>query len=196
MASSTQRIGFSDLWQPDDPLPSGPVLAAIAGRCGQAWEMPGLADKVSIVYNPRLRTTLGRALLEENRVELNVHLLREHPAELLATVVHELAHLVVRMRYGHRKVRPHGMHFRALMRAVNLSAAATHSLPAKHLKRRRRRYFYLHRCSDCGMMFIARKVRRDCYCRECGPEMSWNILRAPATAQGHRRLKEIMDLPA
>jgi len=88
------------------------------------------------------------------------------------------------------------MHFRALMRAVNLPAAATHSLPAKHLKRRRRRYLYLHRCSDCGVMFIARKVRSDCCCRRCGPEMSWNILRTPATAEGRRRLENIMDSPA
>jgi len=186
-----KRFDVSDIWQAGDPLPSGPVLTAIAERCGRAWDMPDLAERVSIAYNPRLRTTLGRALLADNRVELNVRLLREHPGELLPTDVHELAHLAVRMRYGN--VQSHGMHFRAFMRAVNLSAASTHSLPTKHLKSRRRRYVYLHRCSDCGMMFIARKVRSDCYCRQCGPEMSWNILRAPATAQGRRKLRKIMD---
>ena len=181
----------SDLWKPGDPLPSGPTLTAIAERCGQAWEIPDLARRVTIFYNPRLHTTLGRAILDDNRVELNVHLLRAYPDELLGTVVHEMAHLAVRMRYG--DVRPHGREFKALMRAVIMSAAATHHLDTAGLKLQRRRYVYLHRCGDCGMMFIARKPRRDCYCRACGPEMSWNILRAPATAAGRRKLKEIMD---
>ena len=185
------RFDVSDLWKPGDPLPVGAILTAIAERCGRAWEIPDLARRVTIVYNPRLRTTLGRAMLEDNRVELNVHLLRAYPDELLVTVVHELAHLAVRMLYG--EVSPHGLEFKALMRAVNMPANTTHHLDTAGLKLQQRRYVYLHRCSDCGMMFIARKPRRNCYCRACGPEMSWNILRAPATAEGRRKLKGIMD---
>ncbi|MDP6546714.1 MAG: SprT-like domain-containing protein [Phycisphaerae bacterium] len=193
MSSRKTRVlfDFSDLWKTGDPLPARATLKAIADRCGQAWEIPDLARRVTIVYNPRLRTTLGRAILDDNRVELNVHLLRAYPDELLVTVVHELAHLAVRMRYG--KVRPHGREFKALMGAVNMSADATHHLDTARVKLQRRRYVYLHRCADCGMMFIARKPRRDCYCKACGPEMSWNILRAPATTAGRRKLKEIMD---
>ncbi|MBL7221942.1 MAG: SprT-like domain-containing protein [Phycisphaerae bacterium] len=182
---------FSDLWRPGDPLPAGATLKAIAERCGRAWEIPDLDRRVTIVYNPRLRTTLGRAMLEDNRVELNVRLLRAYPDELPGTLIHELAHLAVRMRYGN--ARPHGREFKALMRSVNMPADATHHLDTAGVKLQRRRYVYLHRCGDCGMMFIARKPRRDCYCKACGPEMSWNILRAPATAAGRRKLKEIMD---
>jgi len=185
------RFDVSDLWRPGDPLPAGAILTAIAERCGQAWEIPDLARRVTIVYNPRLRTTLGRAILDDNRVELNVHLLRAYPDELLPTVVHELAHLAVRMLYGN--ARPHGREFKALMRAVNMPADTTHHLDTAGLKLQQRRYVYLHRCSDCGMMFIARKPRRNCYCKACGPEMSWNILRAPATAAGRRKLKGIMN---
>ena len=186
-----KKFDVSDLWRPGDPLPAGAILKAIAERCGRAWEMPDLARRVTIVYNPRLRTTLGRAILDDNRVELNVHLLRAYPDELLPAVVHELAHLAAPMRYG--KVRPHGREFKALMRAVNVPDDATHRLDTARLKLRRRRYIYLHRCGDCGMMFLARKPRRDCYCKACGPEMSWTVLRAPATTAGRRKLKEIMD---
>jgi len=189
-ATST-LFDVSDLWSPGDSLPSGPVLKAIAERCAQAWDIPDLAGRVTIVYNPRLRTTLGRAMLDDNRVKLNTRLLRAYPDELLATLTHELAHLAVRMRYG--EAPPHRREFKALMCSVNMPAAATHHLDTKRLNLRRRRYVYLHRCSDCGMMFIARKPRRNCYCRECGPEMSWNILRAPATTKGRRKLKGIMD---
>jgi SprT protein len=193
MISRETRPSFdvSDLWKPGDSLPSGPVLVAIAERCGQAWDIPDLARRVAIVYNPRLRTTLGRAMLDDNRVELNVHLLRAYPDELLGTLTHELAHLVARMRYGN--VRPHGREFKALMRVVNMSPATTHRLDTEGLKLRRRRYIYLHRCEDCGMMFVARKPRRDCYCKACGPKMSWNILRAPATTAARRKFKEIIS---
>jgi len=189
--SRAGRFDVSDLWRPGDPLPSGALLTAIAERCGEVWEIPDFARRVTIVYNPRLRTTLGRAILNDNRVELNVHLLRAYPDELLPAVAHELAHLAVRMRYG--QVRPHGREFKALMRAVNMPADATHRLDTARLNLRRRRYVYLHRCSNCGMMFIARKPRRDCYCKACGPEMSWTILRAPATTAGRKKLKVIMD---
>jgi predicted SprT family Zn-dependent metalloprotease len=159
MKSSATRFDVSDLWKPGDPLPSGPVLVAIAERCGAVWDIPDLAGRVTIVYNQRLRTTLGRAMLDFNRVELNTRLLRAYPDELLATLVHELAHLAVRIRY--RNAQPHGREFKALMRSVNLSAATTHHLDTERLNLRRRRYAYLHRCSDCGVMFIAGKPRSD-----------------------------------
>ena len=168
-----------DLWTPDRPLPGRGVLLAIAARAGEAWECSELTARVRVGYNGRLRTTLGRAVLDDLRVELNPRLLHDHPAELVPTLVHELAHLVVHERYG--RVASHGRHFRTLMAAVRLSAAATHKLPTAHLKRRRRRYLYLHRCSDCGYSFIARSVRRNYYCIACGPEMTWDIIRAPSS---------------
>ncbi len=130
-----REFDTSDLWQPSGPLPSGKVLHAIAHRCGVFWDCTDLADRATIGYNPRMRTALGQARLEDGCVELNPRLLMEHPEELVETLVHELAHLVVYWRYG--KVRPHGREFFTMMRAVNLSGKATHTLNVDHLRRRR-----------------------------------------------------------
>ncbi len=183
------RLLTDDLWRPEMPLPGKRILRDIAARCAQVWEMPELPDQVKIAWNPRLRTTLGQAKLLENRVELNTRLLREHPDHLVPTLVHELAHAAVHLRYG--PVSPHGRHFRTLMIAAGFSPKSTHDLPVKHLLRKRNRYLYLHRCSDCGYSFVSRSVRRNCYCLACGPEMTWHVVRAPATATGKKALSKL-----
>ena len=185
------KFQVDDLWRPEPgkALPGRPVLRQIAQRCGAAWEMPDLADRVRIGYNQRLRTSLGRAVLNEDLVELNPRLLLDHPAELIPTLVHELAHLAVYLRYG--RVQPHGIQFRTLMRAVNHSAAATHDLPVEGLRRKRRKYLYLHRCDSCGSEFVDRKVCRNrYYCTDCGPEMHWDVFRVPDTPAGRAMLEE------
>ncbi|GAH85578.1 unnamed protein product, partial [marine sediment metagenome] len=179
-------VSFDDLWTPDQPLPGRAGLLGIAERCGRAWGLAELTGQVRIAYNPRLRTTLGRALLDARRVELNTRLLREHPEELVSLLAHELAHVVVHIRHG--RVSPHGAPFRALMRRLGLSPRATHSLPTRHLRRRRRRYLYLHRCGNCSYTFLARRVRRDLHCRACGPDMAWTIVRAPNSLRGRKML--------
>jgi SprT protein len=186
---ATRRLPTDDLWRPEQGLPARPVLDAIAHRCLTFWGAQCLAPRLRVAYNPRLRSTLGRALLEEARVELNPRLLMAHPEELVGTLAHELAHLVVHDRYG--VVAPHGSHFRALMRALGLSDQATHRLDVSLVRRRRRRYLYLHRCSDCGRSFIARSIRRGYYCIACGPGMRWDIFRAPATPQGRQALDRL-----
>ena len=184
--AAKKRLVTDDLWRPDQPLPGKRVLLVLVERCAEVWGLPRVGRIVTVGYNPRLRTTLGRAVLGEQRVELNVRLLREHPEELIPTLVHELAHLAVHVEYG--DVAPHGRHFAALMRAAGFSPKATHNVPVAHLRRRRGRYLYLHGCSNCGASFIARSVRRDCYCRACGPDMTWDVYRAPNTREGRDML--------
>lgn len=185
-----KRFNVDDLWTERDGLPTAAVLRAIAARCADVWDMPDLPTKVRISYNPRMRTTLGRAFLSEGIVELNTRLLQKHPSELVPTLAHELAHVAVHLRYG--TVAPHGQEFRTLMHALSLSDKATHDLPVARMRQRRRTYLYVHRCSDCGSTFVARKVRRDCYCRACGPEMNWTVLRVPNTPEGRARLAELL----
>lgn len=187
---ATIPFSVDDLWQPGQSLPGRGVLEQIAGRLGMAWGLDDFAGRVRIAYNPRMRTTLGRALLDELRVELNTRLLHEYPGQLLAVLAHELAHIAARLLYG--RVQPHGIHFRRLMQQVGQDPSATHSLATGHLQRRRNRYLYLHRCSDCGYSFVARRVRRDCYCSSCGPETAWNILRAVDNAAGRKKFKQLL----
>jgi SprT protein len=189
-AQATLRTQLGRIWTPEKPLPTRPVLRELTRCCSHHWGAEALLKKASVVYNPRLRTTLGRAILQAMRVELNPHLLNDHPGELVPTLAHELAHLVVYRRHG--RVAPHGQQFRHLMAQVGLSAQATHELNVEHVRRRRRRkYLYLHRCSDCGYSFVARRPRRNCYCKACGPEMSWDVFRAPNTAAGQTLLKRL-----
>ncbi|MGC9455753.1 MAG: SprT-like domain-containing protein [Phycisphaerae bacterium] len=182
------KLHTDDIWTAASPLPDGRVLRKVVDRCAELWELPELSQVVRVGYNPRLRTTLGRASLDDCRVELNIHLLREHPDQLIPTLVHELAHVAVRLRYG-ASAAPHGREFRTLMAAAGLPPETTHNLPAaKALRRRRRRYLYLHICDECGYNFVARSVRRDCYCTACGPEMSWEVYRVADNAAGRKHL--------
>lgn len=171
-------------------LPAGRDLKKLAEGFLRTWGAEELIRRVRVGYNPRLRTTLGRALLDENRVELNTRLLRTHPGHLVPTLAHELAHIVVYRRHG--MTAPHGEQFASLMRQVGLSAEATHNLPVGHLRRKRRKYLYLHRCSQCGQALVARRALRDYCCATCGPEMQWDILRLPDSRHGKRLLKEML----
>jgi len=189
--TAERRTSLSDLWSPDQPLPGGRVLQAVARRCGEMWRLPDLGSSVRVGYNPRMRTTLGRAMLTEGRVELNTRLLREHPDQLLPTLVHELAHIATHRRYG--RVAPHGREFKTLMAVMGMTGEATHELPVAHLRQKRRKYIYIHRCSECGGTFPARKVRRDTYCAKCGPQSQWSVLRIPNTELGRERIRQLLE---
>ncbi len=188
---ATRNMDVSEgLWTPSAPLPTRTLLAKLAARCLLAWQAEHLIPRVRIGYNPRLSTTLGRAHLREMCVELNPRLLGEHPAELIPTLAHELAHLVVFDRHG-RSAQPHGREFRLLLQQMQLPDGSKHHLPVAHLRRQRSRYLYLHRCSSCGRTFLARSVRRQCYCVACGPDMEWDIYRAPNSEPGRALLERL-----
>lgn len=110
------------------------------------WQAEDLASRLEWCWNPRLRTTIGRALLEEGKLELNPLLLGRHPEEMRGVVIHELAHLVVTARHG-LYVAPHGEEWKNLMRLAGESTKATHNLnvdglraaPRRRTRRRRRR---------------------------------------------------------
>lgn len=117
--------------------PPGEIDAVIAGSL-RLWEAEDLGPRLRWCWNPRLRTTIGRALLEEGVLELNPLLLGRHPEEMRGVVIHELAHLVVTARHGLR-VAPHGEAWKALMRASGESTRATHDLDVEGLRSTRRR---------------------------------------------------------
>ena len=113
-------------WPPD-------AVERVAAAALAAWGEERLGRKIRWRWNPRLRTTIGRAFLDENLVELNPVLLARHPAEMRAIVIHEWAHLVAAKR---RPREPsHGPTWRALMRAAGAPPRATHRLPVEDLRR-------------------------------------------------------------
>jgi SprT protein len=190
-ASSVKPVETDAIWSPAQPLPARDSLCRLTDRIGSSWGIKTLSRRVKVVYNPKLSTTLGRAILNSDVVELNPRLLNEHPKELIPTLVHELAHVVVHMRFG--RVAPHGNHFKVLMEALNFSSKSTHSLPVDHLRRKRKKYLYLHCCSECKYRFVARSFRRNYYCVACGPGMKWDVYRVPNTSAGQKLIKQLRE---
>ncbi len=106
------------------------------------WGVPELAGQIHWRWNARLRTTVGRAVLDDMLVELNPRLLARHPEELRPVLVHEAGHLVAHRL--HRAGGDHGPVWKALMRRAGESPRATHNLDTAGLsnsraRRRRRR---------------------------------------------------------
>ncbi|MEO8275363.1 MAG: SprT-like domain-containing protein [Thermoanaerobaculia bacterium] len=122
------------------------------------WACP---RKVKVVFNGRLRSSLGRADFSRATIELNPHLLDRNPAELLPTLLHELGHLAAGPRAGH------GSKWKAMMQALGEPPTVCHSLDTSHLRRRRR--LWLWRCVSCAAVYPrhhrgARRYR----CSDCG----------------------------
>jgi SprT protein len=169
------------------PLPTPAELTEQARNLLGAW---GLADRAAAVkagWNPRLRTTAGRAFWHENRIELNPNLLQDHTASVAEVLAHEAAHLAAFLLYGGR-IRPHGREWRKLMRQAGHRPAACHRLPLGNL--RRRRYLYLRMCEPCGHRLIVRSLRYG-RCHRCGRRGRWLVLRTGSGAQGYAALRAL-----
>ena len=74
--------------------------------------MDAVAEKVTVIWNKRLRTTAGRAYSNMGKIELNprLQLLPEQKKdqEINQTFLHELAHVVAHARNPNRRIQPHG----------------------------------------------------------------------------------------
>ena len=74
--------------------------------------LAALARKVTVRWNPRMRSTAGRATWPDAVVEVNPALQEISEGETERTFLHELAHLVAYERAGKRRIRPHGPEWR------------------------------------------------------------------------------------
>lgn len=116
-----------------------------------------------VVWNDRLRTSLGRADYRTVTVELNPRLLNRHPAELIPTLVHELCHLAAGVKARH------GPKWKALMLASGFAPTVCHRLDLSHLGNRTRRRRYLWLCRRCGHAYPrTRPDARRYRCGQCG----------------------------
>lgn len=118
------------------------------------------ADRVHIVFNPRLRSSIGRSDAR-GHIYLNPRLIDRYPEELVPTLVHELCHVVAGIRVGH------GQRWKELMRCCGLKPDAYHDLelPAELLRRRHWRW----QCRACGRRYVRQtRSARHYRCGRCG----------------------------
>jgi len=131
LTSESRRIAeMLREWPPE-------AVEQVADEAFALWRVSAMRKDFRWSWNPRLRTTAGRAFLKERRIELNPLLLARHPEVVRTVVIHEFAHLVAH-RMSSREP-GHGPTWRALMHAAGLPARASHTLPVADLRRPRRR---------------------------------------------------------
>lgn len=111
-------------------------IRAVLDEVLQKWDCLDLTTAMTWTWNPRLRTTAGRAVFADMKIELNPLLLARHPEEMEGLLVHEAAHLVVQRLHGRQP--PHGAQWKAYMRAAGHSTRATHQLDVRGLRRKRK----------------------------------------------------------
>lgn len=133
MVQRTQKISVEQLKRDY----SDAVLLAAAGEVLARWNAVDELPQLSIVFNGRLRTSGGRALLMQQTVELNPRLLAKNPQHIDVVLIHELAHLVATARYG--RVKSHGKEWQQLMSEAGRDPKVCHSMDASEFYHRRRR---------------------------------------------------------
>jgi predicted SprT family Zn-dependent metalloprotease len=123
------------------------------------------AKKLSVVWNPRLRSTAGYARWPKWIVELNPRL-REIEGETERTLKHELAHLIAYERAGRRRIEPHGAQWRKACADLGIpDESARHTLPLPRTKQTRR---LTYACPSCGHEIPrVHKFKRPTACLAC-----------------------------
>jgi len=106
-----------------------------------------LHDRIEILFNPRMRTRAGACTYRRIRrdhvpgkfqIELNpTLLLHRHPEALLPTLAHELAHVVVRARFG-GNARNHGKEWTSMLKRMGHTPERCHNMNVEGLKRKTR----------------------------------------------------------
>lgn len=133
----------------------------------KSWDEYGSQTRVTVDFNPRLRTKIARFLPDQNRIEVGPKFveLRRRRGEIL---VHELAHAAVRSLHG-AQTKPHGKEWQSLMRQAGLKPkpALRTSLPVVARVPNVSTTRYVHTCPVCQMQVTARKPNRAWKCRAC-----------------------------
>jgi SprT protein len=151
---------------PPAPGTADPGLTAWCQETARSFGLHELARKVTVAWNPRMRTTAGRAWWPSRAIELNPKL-REFPEEeSWRTLKHEFAHLLAYERCGRRRIDPHGAEWRAACVELGIPNESTyHSLPLKGRKLKRKHAYV---CPSClTMVRRVRPIRSAVACYTC-----------------------------
>jgi len=160
------RASPDDLRKPrkSSRLRQDPLLEDFANQLLSAANCRGL--KVSVCWNPGLRTTAGFAVWRERRIILNPKLVEFSAGEVQRTLRHELAHLLAQHRAGRRRIEAHGPDWRAACADLGIpNEPRCHDLPFKRRKIERK-FFYA--CPACSTVLArVRPVRKRIACVKC-----------------------------
>ncbi|BCX47713.1 Zn-dependent metalloprotease [Haloferula helveola] len=138
------------------------LASAEAHRLG----LRSLASDLRVVWNPRLRSTAGRAWPGQGVIELNPRLREFGDDEIRRTLLHELAHLVAHARAGRKRIAPHGPEWRFACADLGIAGeSARHRLPLPRSRQKRR---FRYECPVCGTgIERVRRLRRAAACFTC-----------------------------
>ena len=147
---------------------------ALTEQCVESLQVLGLdalASQVAVQWNPRMRTTAGRAFWPCARIEMNPKLQELATEEVQSTLLHELAHLVAYARAGRRRIKAHGAEWQQACADLGIPGErATHSLP---LPGRTMTRNWRYACPVCGEGFDrVRKMKRRAACYTCCRDMN------------------------
>ncbi len=126
-----------------------------------------LARQIRVEWNPRLKTTAGRADYREKLISLNPLLYDHGDEEIDRTLRHELAHLLAQFREKRRRrIAPHGPEWCDACRDLDIAdEVRCHNLPFPTKVCAPR---YVYRCPNCkGKFPRVRRVRRAIACLAC-----------------------------
>ena len=132
----------------------------------RALNAEGLAARLRVEWNGRMRTTVGRADFRRCLISLNPALREFGAAEIDRTLRHELAHLLAQFRFYRRRILPHGRQWRKACCDLGIrDEGACHKLPLDGRQLRRR---FIYRCRNCQRNFPrVRRIRRAIACLAC-----------------------------
>lgn len=176
MARSAPQSGFRwNAWlklrKRASPVSAKPTNedASLTAWCVETAKALGLSElsrKVHVYWNPRMRTTAGRAWWPDRTIEMNPKLHECGTDELWRTLKHELAHLIAYERSGRRKIEPHGVEWRAACAELGIANEKPyHNLPFKRRKMKRNHAYV---CPHCEFtIHRVKPIRRAVACYTC-----------------------------
>ncbi len=143
-----------------------PEMTSWCKDTAQSFKLPELAKKVRVSWNPRMRTTAGRAWWPARTIELNPKLKDFSDEEVWRTLKHESAHLLAYERCGRKRIEPHGIEWKTACAELGIAGESTyHSLPLKGRKMKRK---HSYACPSClAVILRVRPMRRAVACYTC-----------------------------
>tara|TARA_R100000951_G_scaffold101420_1_gene92948 strand:- start:27769 stop:28275 length:507 start_codon:yes stop_codon:yes gene_type:complete len=113
--------------------------------------MPEIADiNIEVNLNSRMRSNGGTARWRHNtgEIALNYRLHRDNDmTQVKQTYLHELAHIVQRVRYGWgRNIKSHGVEWQRIMRGLGINPDRTHKMDVSAYKNKTTRIAYKCGC--------------------------------------------------